>query len=331
MTTIIFIWIGKKLPSYAKESLEFCKKNNFTKQIILLTNAENISLEIKKYVDIIDITEDWLEKTQMVMPKGHFTSDFWINTSMRFLILNDFIIKNDINKFYHAELDNAIFNLDSLDNALDRVGEGIFVPRDNETRAIASLIYCNRSDSIAELISLYQESSPPLHDMDALGIYSQRFPDYFFALPTESFQENQSNWELVNPELMNGIFDAAAVGQYLLGVDPIHCRYKPCRNRFINENCKVDFSNTKFIVDNGNIYINYYSTEKKIRIFNIHLHSKNWNAFNRIMAGSNLINRLNQGEASIVSNHIMIIGGPLYRFLRRFLGTPIRMLRRLFK
>ena len=93
--------------------------------------------------------------------------------------------------------------------------------------------------------------------MDALGIYAQRFQDHFFSLPTESFRENASTWNLIDPETIGGIVDAAAIGQYLLGVDPIHCRWKPCRNGFINENCRVDFGAVNFIVENSKIFRKY--------------------------------------------------------------------------
>lgn len=59
-----------------------------------------------------------------------FSSDFLINTSLRFVYL-DYLIKHlKINEFFHAELDNAVFKLDGLEKKLDQFGDGLFVPRD---------------------------------------------------------------------------------------------------------------------------------------------------------------------------------------------------------
>lgn len=250
---VIFVWIGSRLPSYANTSLRFCYDANPSREIILLTNASNYGIVID-LATIVQVSEVEIYKLTSLLPKMQFKGDFWINTSLRFLILERFLRDSKIQRFYHAELDNVIFNLDGIDHALNSVGKGIFVPRDSEDRAIASLLYCNRQESITELAEIYVSSKPPpLNDMDALGKYAKMYRSYFFALPTESFQENSEIWDIVSSQKVGGIFDAAAIGQYLLGVDPIHCRFKPCKNGFVNENCKIDLGSVDFIVQDAKI------------------------------------------------------------------------------
>jgi hypothetical protein len=141
-------------------------------------------------------------------------SDFWINTSLRFWYLKKLIEIRNITEFFHAELDNAIFSLGDLDKRLNALGEGIFAPRDSTKRAIASLIYCNRPKyCLDELIGIYGGTNYPKHDMEALGIYAIKYPHNFFALPTESFHYNSKKWNLLSPMIVNGIFDAASIGQ----------------------------------------------------------------------------------------------------------------------
>ena len=308
---IIFVWVGSKLPSYANTSLRFCYDANPSREIILLTNASNYGIVIG-LATIVQVSEVEIYKLTSLLPKMQFKGDFWINTSLRFLILERFLRDSKIKSFYHAELDNVIFNLDGIGHELNSVGKGIFVPRDMEDRAIASLLYCNRQESIKELAEIYLSSKPPpLNDMDALGKYAQMHSSYFFSLPTESFQENSKIWKIVSPQKLGGIFDAAAIGQYLLGVDPIHCRFKPCRNGFVNENCKIDLGSVDFIVQDAKIFIRFRSSKMEFQIYNIHLHSKNFTLFNELMENRKILTRLSRGEKSIISNHSMILIGPI--------------------
>ena len=46
-------------------------------------------------------------------------------------VLYYYASKNNISSFFHAELDNMIFNLDNLDEKFNNYGSGIFVPRDS--------------------------------------------------------------------------------------------------------------------------------------------------------------------------------------------------------
>ena len=146
-------------------------------------------------------------------------NNFWLFTSLRFEVLNYFIKKSNINSFFHAEIDNLLFNFDDLDDKFNQIGHGIFVPRDGKFRAIASFIYCNRPSCLDELLSLYSPPFNPENDMQALGIYANK-SKYFFSLPTESYEYTKRIWKVLLPEITNGLFDAAAIGQYCLGIDP---------------------------------------------------------------------------------------------------------------
>lgn len=325
---IIFIWVNSKLPSYAYDSLRFCNDANPSREIFLLTNASNYGIA-QGFATIFQIGEVEISKLNSFLPKMQFKGDFWINTSLRFLILERFLRDFKIQSFYHAELDNVIFNLDGIDHVLNGVGKGIFVPRDSEDRAIASLLFCNRPESISELIEIYVSSNPPpLHDMDALGKYANMHRSYFFALPTESFQKNSEIWNVVSPQKLGGIFDAAAIGQYLLGVDTIHCRFKPCKNGFMNENCNIDLGSVDFIVKDAKILIRFRSSKTEFQIHNIHLHSKNFAAFNEIMNNGKILTKLNMGEISIISNHHMVFLGPIFFAAHKLVDSINRVLKK---
>lgn len=320
---IIFIWLGN-LPCWAGKALLFASKNNSNQKIIFLTDSTDYP-SLGRMVEIVEVSKEYISEIDAELPKLEFQGIFWKLCSMRFFVLEKFCNTRSISSFFHPELDNALFCLSGLSNILDLHGTGLFVPRDSSSRAIASLIYCNRTQSLTELIDIYRSPTPPLHDMDALDLYDKNFTHFFHSLPTESFDENKANWEILSPIETGGIFDAAAIGQYILGVDPIHCQFKPCWNGFVNENCNIDLNSVNFLVEDSQIFIQYKASGIKFQIYNIHLHSKNWKSFHKIMSNGDVLKKLNNGDKSIISNHLMILVGPMSSVIYRFLAFLWRM------
>ena len=146
--------------------------------------------------------------------------------------------------------------------------------------------------------------------MEALGIYAIKYPHNFFALPTESFHYNSKKWNLLSPKIVNGIFDAASIGQYLLGVDPVCLHHKPSWNGFINENCKIKWDLVNITSDKERLFLRFCGqfNDNNFPLYNLHLHSKNWEAFNNVLNNQSLLKKLQRGEISIIS-------GGKYRYL----------------
>ena len=71
------------------------------------------------------------------------------------------------------------------------------------------------------------------------------------------------------------IFDAAAIGQYLFGIDPKNTTQKHTEG-FINETCVVKYNKYRFIWKYyQGIYRPYIIIgDQTIPIFNLHIHSK---------------------------------------------------------
>jgi hypothetical protein len=94
------------------------------------------------------------------------------------------------------------------------------------------------------------------------------FPNKFFASHEELFVSE-------NYDKFNMIFDAAAIGQFLGGVDPRNIQGDS--SGFVNETCVIKYNKYNFILENNNnikkpfLIVN----ETKIPIFNLHIHSKN--------------------------------------------------------
>ena len=318
MAPIIFVWLGKSLPIFSVQSLLFAKKSNPRREVFFYLDNE-LSVQARALLEKSGVKLFVLGKVKNIDVSGldpgklQFGGDFWVNTSLRFFYLEKLYALLGIDKFFHAELDNTIFNLDGLDEKLDQCGNGLFVPRDASDRSIASLIYCNRPESLKELTELYSCATAPKHDMDALAMYSKEYPDHFFSLPTESYDKNRQSWRILEPGFLGGLFDAAAIGQYMLGVDPIHRKGRPSYNGFINENSNINWSEVVFDTDGKNLFLNPSGkAADNYRLFNLHIHAKNWNAFESLLKNGPILKRLQQGKRSIISGRLFIFFGWAY-------------------
>jgi len=308
---LIYVWSGSVIPKWSIKSLNFTCELNKKRKILLLYDSKkgiNIIRNIKsKNFEPIFIKN--INKSSPILNSSNlFEGDFWKLTSQRFQILLDFLKKEKILNFFHAELDNLIFNFDDLDNKLDKIGNGIFVPKDSFNRAIASFLYCNRTECLNEIIDIYKPPNNVRNDMEALGIYSN-ISKYFFSLPTESFLRNSEKWKIIKPEITKGIFDAAAIGQFCLGIDPRNNRYKPTYNLFINENVNVDINKLKFLPDQKIFKIFFPKLKKTYKIYNLHVHSKNIDKAYELLRKKKIYKSLKERKPMIVNHFHKTITG----------------------
>lgn len=97
-------------------------------------------------------------------------------------------------------------------------------------------------------------------------------------IPNECLS-NEERFVSENFDVFSCLFDAAAIGQYLGGVDPM---IDPSDTRgFVNETCVIKYNNYKIWfeeVDNiKRPYIEIHNN--KYKIFNLHIHCKNLKKF----------------------------------------------------
>ena len=273
---LIYVWLGNMLPKWAFESFAFSRKNNPDREIFLLHN-NHLNNNFQKQFDRLNIKIFFIKFNQedsiIFNSPFHINSDFWKLTSFRFEIIRHFIRNNNIRKFFQAEIDNLLFNFDEIDNKLDKQGKGLFVARDSINRAIPSFFYCNNKAIFDQLIDMFLPPFNATKDFYALGMLAKE-TNNLFNLPTESYKQNSKYWQIISPEYTEGIFDAAAIGQYCLGIDSRINKFKPTYNLFINENATADFDNLKITSNRDQLFLKAGQHEKKYKIINLHVHSK---------------------------------------------------------
>ena len=304
--------------------MRITKQNNPLRNLVIITDRD-ISPCIKQLATAI--RTDQLTAPTKAFPCIH-RGKFWTATSARFLALNQYLHKTGIKRFIHLELDTIVSNTQDICIRLDDVSEGIFVPRDGLTRGIASFLYCNYPKALDTLLSSYQEPFYARNDMEALGHFLQT-SHQGHSLPTESFEAlEQQGIHFVSPHQIGFIFDAASIGQYCLGTDPIHEPYAPTTNMFVNEfnlvrwgdGYTVQFYPKEWVISilgNG-------ENAHEFQLANLHCHCKNMSSATNLISQGSIYKRLLSGQRSVTAARHKVLSGIFFRirdFTKKALKT----------
>jgi hypothetical protein len=237
------------------------------------------------------IALETLQYEEYVIPKSieAFRDKFWKLTTSRFFLIEAFMKKYKKSNVFHIENDVMMYkSLDSVYscNYSNYASDSrIWVVKDTPSRVVPSIVFFPSVTSAELLIRYIREctnSSTFKNDMDILGSYANVYELPYFPLHEEDM-----------------IFDGAAIGQYLGGIDPRNCGrtlshedslqvYRNTRG-FINETSEFKPNYCKYITkkvlaNTGN-NINVFLAVKDTRIIpiaNIHVHSKNLAMFSSI-------------------------------------------------
>ena len=323
MNSLVYVWLGDHLPSWARISLLLAKKNSGLSTLLISSRKVGAVPEVGQQIFLEDFyCQSDVIKSKYSTKKASFRDAFWIKTTERFFVLEQFMRKFSYESIFHAELDNLVFNISLLGANLDLVGSGLFCPRDSIARGIASLIYVNNIDALVELSQeAVNSSNAGLNDMELFGKLLQS-SKYYFGLPTEAAFNTESSgyWNYVKPDISYGIFDSAAIGQFLFGIDPKNIK-GPLYNGFENENKGYDLWRLKYSIDieKGIASITNKDTSESKNLYNIHVHSK---LFHQLIDSDHLksiLFTLDKGDKTLMSvNHRP---NRFVRFLNKLTGN----------
>jgi hypothetical protein len=304
---LIFVWIGKKLPNWAHLALELTVRQSKVEVMLLCQRSIEIAIAGLTVFRIEEfykpLNNIWMDNIDEI--SASYRDGFWIKTTERFLVLNMFVKFRALEKFFHAELDNLIFDLTGLSDRLDHLGAGFFCPRDQCDRGIASLIYINDIEALKALTKIiYSGSIRFENDMKLLG-YLLNHDDRFYSLPGEWTFNNAASpkWAAVSPLSTGGLFDAAALGQYILGIDPRSCGVilKNGDDKIIvNAGCML--ANLVFHYNEviSEFKISDRVTGGEFKIYNLHIHSKLFRKVIKINEFKKILERLNNHKKTVL-------------------------------
>ncbi len=295
LPSIVFVHIGAQLPVYIQDSVLQARLFNPQTSIYLIANQCALQ-EKKEYFDTITCIN--CEDLPQSAEHTHFLNNstlnnslngFWRKTTERFFYLEEFMRTRNVSNVFHLEYDNMLYvDLSELLPACMHY-KGIAAIFDTQDRCVPNFMYIPHQASIQSLVKfIAQQAKRGLSDMNIIGfyrkLYNKEFIDSLPIIPKEydAFQKSLTTPALFsnNIEQFNSIFDGAALGQYLDGIDQsIH---GPSAPGFINPDCIFNASKFSIVWLQDSLqrkvpYIEYRG--KKYRINNLHIHSKNLSKF----------------------------------------------------
>jgi hypothetical protein len=229
-------------------------------------------------IELLDDSFRFYENSKL---DKRFREGFWTLTSLRFFYIYEFMRVYNISNVIHLENDVLIYyHCDTIIERFDKTY--VYLPFDTYSRNIASIMFIPSASVFKSVLDHYDFNTNDMENfsniMKVTGLI-RNLPIFIGNdLFVNSYSTSSDEYSFVtsNFERFGGfIFDAAAIGQYLGGVDPRNISGDS--TGFVNETCIIKYNTYSFvwkliddikrpfIIIDGN----------KIPIFNLHIHSKN--------------------------------------------------------
>jgi len=288
---IVLSFIGV-LPEYIKESI-FQIRLFFKDTIYLIINdldsphiefLKNYNITIVPYNEVIN--NDFINTVNKNINKFIIINELkgreqlFIRSFERFFLLKNLMEKNNLNDCLFLELDNLIYD-DPYKWLNEFSKHELCYMYDNDDRCSSGLMYVKNNNSLNEFLNyiIYFISirNDFMTEMTTLYRYYELSKDSVQILPTYWKKENIPQMANENYGLYNdSIFDALAIGCFLLGLDPHHTNGKIQVGRKA-EWCAIDYTKDIFewkYDEEGRRIPYIYNGNSWLRINNLHIHSK---------------------------------------------------------
>jgi hypothetical protein len=251
------------------KNLQLFNNNNIT----VITERSFFEYFKDMNINLIDTCEIDIENFEFKNKLDNsFRNGFWKYASKRIFYLYYYMKNYSKTNCFHIENDIMVYtNLSNLKSS-----DKLTITLDTFERCIPGIIFVPNFQSLNEIISNWNYT---LNDMDNIGICYINNKSLYDTFPIikKNISYNENNVFTNNFEKYNSIFDAAAIGQYLGGVDP---RNLPGDTiGFVNCECKVNYSFYSFYwkknLEYNNLYSPYILIDNNfILVNNLHIHSK---------------------------------------------------------
>lgn len=303
---LVFVFIGDKLPNYARDSIRIAAETNGL-PIIVLGNrklANSVPLNFCKFIEIESFYNPnvFSSAARSISSDHRFRGGFWLKSLERFFVLSSYMHNFNVKGLLHAELDQLLFRVDILAENLEESGlKGVFVPLHSNQAAVASIFYCNDVSALDSLLDFPSQGKTFPNEMALIAQWVDENPEMAFPLPTLASELNRNlvSSDHLAKSIPGGLVDAAQLGQWVAGIDPknVPINQKPV-NKFVDPQSGWLLSKDQL----ESVRFSYLENEKKLTcsykehvfyIFNLHLHSK---------IHSSLIKKLTIKDLTTISN-----------------------------
>lgn len=261
---IVLVSIGV-FQKYIKENINQLLKFEYDIHVIVdfpyLKELDEYKYSIK-LIDSTTLQTNFDKKSKL---DKKFRNGFVNNTSKRLFLLYEYIKMKKLRNVIHLENDVLLYS-----NMNYNFEEKIYIVVDSKNRCIPGIIYIPKYELFTKLIENYDFMR---NDMVNLGKFYNSNKDIINTFPIIDDSINKCIYN-ENFQEFNSIFDGAAIGQYLGGIDPRNIVGDT--RGFINETCEIKYDKYTFKwVKKGDNYFPYIEINNKlIPINNLHIHCK---------------------------------------------------------
>lgn len=289
---VILIHIGEIFYGYINECIKQIKLFNDCK-IYLAISESHFDL-VQYNVELIALehlapSEEHLYFNSNTLLNKFFRGGFWHYASERFFILEEVVKKYNLQNVFHLENDVMLYvNLNEIHLDVEKNGFKFLATFDNDNRCIPGFLYFKSHNEINDLVSFASINKGKFNDMELIALYNKQYNkiDFFPLIPDTYFNYYSLNTNVdsefleeyyKNYKYFNSIFDAAAIGQFVGGIDSRNASDRNYNGKFVNESCIFNVSD--FVIQwkldiCGRAQPFLFFQDSNIRINNLHIHSK---------------------------------------------------------
>ena len=291
----VLVYIGV-LRNFVYECVKQIRLWNPTQKIYLCINNNEQNKPFVESIKDFNVILSYIEDLSMTEDHKRFNKNytnlgmngFWKYTMERFFIVEECMRKHNLKNIFHLEIDNMVyFKVDEILNKCKAINK-ILIPSDNETRYIAGTCFINDTDNLSLLNKFFSDRGNNRAEMEVIREFTlcnlyiiDSLPvipsEYSYPLnPMEGIPVRDPNRLKALAPFFEGVFDAAALGQFLGGIDPIHNPGNT--DGFINPHpaFTADKLTFKWEKVDGLQRLNM-SVDKEhwYPVYNLHIHNKN--------------------------------------------------------
>lgn len=288
---VALAFVGK-LPSYIVESIHQIRCFYYDDIYLIIDDisspfidkVSSYNVNIIEYKNVIDNTfSEIVNKNiqKFCIVNGLIGREkLFIHCFERFFLLRNLLSSRNLSDCLFLELDNLIY--DNPYNWLEQFSKHeLCYMFDHYNRFSSGLMYIKNAQSLEPFLKLIlnfiDKTNNFMTEMTVLSIYYEANKDKVQILPTYWDDSKYPQITYENYDKYNeSIFDALAIGCYLLGLDPIHTNNTIVTGKKAHW-CLIDYTNLPFewkIDDTGKRRPYVFNGEKYILINNLHIHSK---------------------------------------------------------
>lgn len=272
--------------------------------VIVDKSFEELNELKKKYpkLEIVfrkSLKTTFLHKLYLFFARLHsgWSGGFWRYVVERFFLIQEFMQQTGEENLLHFEYDNLIYeDINNFEIQFSSLSDSkkILLPADGDSRCIPGIVFIPNSESLRSFCKFYIKNCT-IHiknDMLAFSDFIDRKPNLCSTLPVVPSNYISGKTSLVSQNgvkhrkakrLTNGIqlfqtiFDAAALGQYVGGIDQRAKGDVKMTIGYVNPDAAYDVRDFRieWINNDGLRKPSLVYKEESYPIFNLHIHSKN--------------------------------------------------------